>query len=188
MYHKGKFTDIKHPEKYVGDKANIIYRSHWERNVMRWLDGNELVVEWASEEIAIPYEHPIYQKRHKYYPDFYIKFKDGSVKVIEVKPEIQTKKPEKPKSQRKTSRYVNEMITYTINMSKWAKATEVSKRNDFIFEIWTEKTLKEMGILNWETDKTKLLKESTKSKKPKFVDIFKSSKVKSKRPRPKRKS
>lgn len=188
MYHKGKFTDIKHPEKYVGDKTNIIYRSHWERNVMRWLDGNESVVEWASEEIAIPYEHPIYQKRHKYYPDFYIKFKDGSVKVIEVKPEIQTKKPEKPKSQRKTSRYVNEMITYTINMSKWAKATEVSERNDFVFEIWTEKTLKEMGILNWETDKTKLLKESTKSKKPKFVDIFKSAKTKAKRPRPKRKS
>tara|TARA_R110002153_G_scaffold29711_3_gene91085 strand:- start:3308 stop:3868 length:561 start_codon:yes stop_codon:yes gene_type:complete len=186
MYHKGKFTDIKHPEKYVGDITKIIYRSHWERNVMRWLDGNESVAEWASEEIAIPYEHPIYQRRQKYYPDFYVKFIDGTVKVIEVKPEIQTKKPITPKTKNKTSRYVNEMITYTINMTKWAKATEVSQRNNFIFEIWTEKTLKEMGILNWETDKIKLLKESTKSKKPKFVNIFKSAKIK--KPRPKRRS
>lgn len=188
MYHKGKFTDIKHPEKYVGDVTNITYRSHWERNVMRWMDSNESVVEWASEEIAIPYEHPIYQKRHKYYPDFYVKFKDGTVKVIEVKPDVQTKKPIEPKTKKQTnSRYVNAMITYVINMSKWEKATEAAKRNDFIFEIWTENTLKEMGILNWETSKTTLLIESSKSKKPKFVNIFKSTKPRNK-PRPKRKS
>ena len=54
MYHKGKFTDIKHPDKYVGDIRNITYRSHWERNVMRWLDQNDNVIEWASEEVSIP--------------------------------------------------------------------------------------------------------------------------------------
>ena len=65
MYHKGKFTDIKHPDKYVGDIRNITYRSHWERNVMRWLDQNDNVIEWASEEVSIPYQHPIYNRRAK---------------------------------------------------------------------------------------------------------------------------
>jgi len=187
MYHKGKFTDIKNPQKYVGDKNDITYRSHWERNVMRWLDLNENVVEWASEEIAIPYEHPLHKRRYKYYPDFYIKFKNGHVKVVEVKPKVQTEKPAKPKG-KPGHKYLNEMLTYTVNMAKWHKATEVSKDNKFKFEIWTEDTLKNMGILNWETSKTVLLKESKKSKKPKFQSIFKAMKTKPKRPRPTRKS
>jgi hypothetical protein len=200
MYHKGKFTDINHPEKYVGDIRNITYRSHWERNVMRWLDGDKKVLEWASEEISIHYQHPIYNRRAKYYPDFYIKFTDGTVKVIEVKPKIQCEKPMKPKGAKIPKRYINEMMSWAINCEKWDSALKLAERTNIIFEIWTEDTLKAMGILNWETNKSVLMSERTASTKPKLKNIYKAKKkttaakktllVKKQtfRPRPNRKS
>jgi hypothetical protein len=194
MYHKGKFTDIKHPDKYVGDIRNITYRSHWERNVMRWLDNNNDVIEWASEEVSIPYQHPIYNRRAKYYPDFFMKFKDGKIKIIEVKPKEQTEKPMQNKSKRMTKKYVHEMMVWAVNCEKWDAALKYGEQFNYKFEVWTQDTLKEMGILNWETDKTVLLAERTASNKPKLQSIFKAKKKyktsisRNKRPRPKRKS
>ena len=89
MAYKGKFTTFQNPEKYIGDANNVIYRSLWERNVMRWLDENPDIVEWGSEEIAIMYDHPIRGGAAKYYPDFILKDKENVVKVVEVKPAIQ---------------------------------------------------------------------------------------------------
>ena len=43
---------------------------------MLWCDQqNSSVQEWGSEEIVIPYVSPVDGKRHKYYPDFYVKIK-----------------------------------------------------------------------------------------------------------------
>ena len=72
MSYKGKF----HPtntKKYRGDVHNIIYRSLWERKFMVYCDKNPDIVEWGSEEIIIPYMSPLDRKRHRYFPDFYIK-------------------------------------------------------------------------------------------------------------------
>ena len=48
------------------------------------------IVEWGSEEIAIPYRSPIDNRVHRYFPDFYVKLKEttGKIKkyIIEVKP------------------------------------------------------------------------------------------------------
>ena len=82
--------------KYVGDSTNIICRSLWERRVCKYLDTNENVINWGSEEIAIPYISPLDNRRHRYFPDFIVRIKENSgdvkTKVIEVKPFKQTKK------------------------------------------------------------------------------------------------
>lgn len=142
--YKGKFTSLKNPHKYVGNIDNITYRSHWERCAFRWADENPNVAEWASEEIIIPYQHPIKGTRSRYYPDLFLKMSDGLMRLIEIKPKSQTIKPTEPS--RKTKKYLNEVATWVINQEKWKEATEIAKRNNFTFEIWTEETLKEMGI------------------------------------------
>ena len=68
--YKGKLAALNNPDKYTGDVKNITYRSMWERNVMKWCDDNPEVLEWASEEIALPYVHPVTGKIARYYPDF----------------------------------------------------------------------------------------------------------------------
>ena len=72
MPYKGRFAPER-PEKYKGNARNINYRSMWERKVMSSLDRNDNVLEWASEEIIIPYESPLDGKLHRYYPDFWVK-------------------------------------------------------------------------------------------------------------------
>ena len=141
MSYKGTFKP-KNPTKYNGNANNIIYRSLWELRVMKYLDDHPEVIWWASEELIIPYYNPIDNKKHRYFPDFVAKMKrkDGTVMtyVIEVKPEIQTKKPEQ---KRKTKRYIQESMTYVINQSKRKAATEFCKDNGWEFKIITEKHL-----------------------------------------------
>ena len=141
MSYKGTFKP-KNPTKYNGNANNIIYRSLWELRVMKYLDDHPEVIWWASEELIIPYFSPIDNKKHRYFPDFVAKMKrkDGTVMtyVIEVKPEIQTKKPEQ---KRKTKRYIQESMTYIVNQSKWKAATEFCKDHGWEFKIITEKHL-----------------------------------------------
>jgi hypothetical protein len=141
MSYKGTFKP-KNPTKYNGNANNIIYRSLWELRVMKYLDDHPEVIWWASEELIIPYYNPIDNKKHRYFPDFVAKMKrkDGTVMtyVIEVKPEIQTKKPEQ---KRQTKKYIQESMTYIINQSKWKAATEFCKDNGWEFKIITEKHL-----------------------------------------------
>ena len=40
--YKGKYT-LENPDKYVGDKSNIIWRSTWERTAFKWCDRNEII-------------------------------------------------------------------------------------------------------------------------------------------------
>ena len=104
MSYKGKYQP-RNPQKYVGDSTNIIYRSLWERKFMIYCDTNDNVLEYASEEIAIPYRSPIDGKVHRYFPDFYIKVKESNGIIekylIEIKPYKQTMPPPKPKRQTK---------------------------------------------------------------------------------------
>lgn len=141
MSYKGRFVP-KNPKKYAGDASNIIWRSTWERKVMDWLDQSESVVYWSSEELVIKYYNPIDNKIHRYFPDFIVKVKrkDGTVMthVLEVKPEYQTKEPVR---KRKTQKFINEYVTYTINQSKWKAATEFCKDRGWEFRILTEKNL-----------------------------------------------
>ena len=144
MSYKGKYYP-SFPRKYKGDPTNIIYRSLWERKFMVYCDKNQNILEWASEEIAIPYRSPIDNRVHRYFPDFYMKVKEtnGKIKnyVIEVKPAKQTKPPAKPKRQAKG--YIREAYEYARNQAKWKMAKEYCADRQWEFKVVTEK---ELGI------------------------------------------
>jgi hypothetical protein len=141
--YKGVFKP-KNPQKYKGDPTNIIYRSSWEKMVMKYLDDNPGVIWWGSEELPIPYRSPIDQKMHRYFPDFIVKVrrKDGLVMTYlwEVKPYSQTKMPVQ---KRKTHRFLQEAATYAINQEKWRAADIFCREHGWQFQIITEK---ELGI------------------------------------------
>ena len=144
MSYKGKYYP-SFPRKYKGDPTNIIYRSLWERKFMVYCDKNDNILEWASEEIAIPYRSPVDNRVHRYFPDFYMKVKErgGKIKryVIEVKPAKQTKPPVKPK--RQTKGYIREAYEYAKNQAKWKMAREFCADRQWEFKLVTEK---ELGI------------------------------------------
>ena len=133
----------KHPEKYVGDVTNIVYRSSWEWKFMRWCDFNPNVLKWQSEETIIPYICKTDNKPHRYFVDFKLKVrtKDGSEKIylVEVKPKSQTVPPVTPK--RKTKSYNEAVMTYAKNISKWEYATKYCKERGYEFMLITEEHL-----------------------------------------------
>jgi len=142
MAYSGKFVP-SNPQKYVGDYKNIIYRSSWECRVMSWLDKNPDIISWGSEELVIPYKSPVDGRYHRYFPDFIVKCKttENKIKtiVIEIKPDKQTKEPEKRK--RVTKQYVNEVVTYGVNQAKWAACEDYCLDRGWEFKVLTEKHL-----------------------------------------------
>ena len=141
MAYKGLFKP-KNPGKYKGDPTNIIYRSSWEQKVMQWLDSNKNILKWSSEEYRIDYKSPVDGLNHSYYPDFVVwrKTEKGErVMMIEVKPYKQTQPPKKPK--RKTKNYINECMTYGVNLAKWNSAKEYCEMRGWTFRLLTEHEL-----------------------------------------------
>ena len=128
-----------YPKKYVGDPNRIVYRSLLERRFMLYCDRTEDVVNWASEEISIPYISPIDKKLHRYYPDFIVKTAKGRKLIIEIKPYRQTSQPKAPK--RKTKAYLREQLEYIKNNAKWKAAKAFCEDKGFEFKILTEKEL-----------------------------------------------
>ena len=141
-YHQGRYHP-KNPKKYLGDPNNIIYRSSWELEFLRWCDKTANVLEYASEEFSIPYLSPKDNRVHRYYPDFLIKVKEdnGSIKkyVIEIKPKRQTQPPKQ--GARVTKSYINEVTNYAVNQAKWKSARNFCKDNLLEFKIITEDEL-----------------------------------------------
>jgi len=142
MAYRGKYQP-SFPKKYKGDPTNIIYRSLWERKFMVYCDLNEKILEWGSEEIALPYRSPIDNRVHRYFPDFYIKVIESSGKIkkyiIEIKPKKQTAPPPKPK--RQTKSYIYEAYEYAKNMAKWEAAKEWCLDRGYEFKVLTENEL-----------------------------------------------
>ena len=137
--YSGKFQP-SYPRKYKGDPTNIIYRSLWERKFMVYCDLNENILEWGSEEIALPYRSPIDNRIHRYFPDFYIKVRESTGKIqkyiIEIKPKKQCIEPQKQKKHTKT--YIREVTEYAKNQAKWKAASEYCKDRLLQFKVLTE--------------------------------------------------
>ena len=144
MAYRGKYYP-SFPRKYKGDPTNIIYRSLWERKFMVYCDKNAKILEWGSEEIALPYISPHDSRVHRYFPDFYIKVRENTGKinkmVIEVKPKRQCMEPKRPK--RKTKGYIYEVREYARNQAKWKAARTYCLDRGYEFKILTEN---ELGI------------------------------------------
>ena len=144
-YQQGKFKPL-HPEKYKGNPTEICYRSSYELKFMNYCDLNESISEWKSEEFFIPYRSPIDNRIHRYFPDFFIKYKDkeGNIRkvVIEVKPKKDLKMPDQnPK--RKTKSWVYSVKAYAVNQAKWSAARDFCADRGYEFRIFTED---ELGI------------------------------------------
>jgi hypothetical protein len=137
---KGKYTP-RNPKKYVGNIKNIHYRSSWELDVMKFLDNNTEVIKWGSECIAIPYVKPTTGRVHKYYPDFYVEYRNRKGKIIqelvEVKPEKQIKQPTTRGKSKKTQLY--EALTWSVNTAKWRSAELFCHKYGFKWKLVSEK-------------------------------------------------
>jgi hypothetical protein len=148
MSYKGKFKP-KYPKKYKGNPKNIIYRSLLERRFMVYLDNNPSILKWSSEEIIIPYVSPLDNRVHRYFPDFYMKYKtkDNLIveELIEVKPFSQCSPPNPKrkltKTGRKSKRYITEVQSYIINDAKWKQAMKYCESRGWIWRIITEKEI-----------------------------------------------
>ena len=122
MAYKGRYYP-KNPQKYKGDASNIVFRSGWEARVMKWLDLNPDVVKWSSEELFVTYICKTDGKMHRYFPDFLIEFSNGKKLLVEVKPLHQTKPPKKTKKKNDVT-FLNDVMTFAKNESKWQAAQE----------------------------------------------------------------
>ena len=143
MSYSGKYRP-RYPTKYKGDPTNIVYRSLWEKKFMNYCDLTESVNEWASEEFWIPYKSPIDNRTRRYFPDFFVKYKDikGKMRyvVVEVKPKKETKMPPtNPKKRSKSWAY--SVRTWAVNQAKWKAAKEYCKDRKYEFKIMTEDDL-----------------------------------------------
>jgi hypothetical protein len=145
MSYHGKYR-IKTPEKYAGDPTKVEFRSLWERQTFRWLDeGNDAVKRWSSEEVIVPYRCKTDGRLHRYFVDLYIEFKNGKTLLIEIKPKREMTPPKVPK--RKTKRFVNQVMAYVKNQSKWEAATQFAEDRNWQFAVWNECDLKSLGIV-----------------------------------------
>jgi len=135
-YSQGTITvsSLSNPHKYVGKiKNNITFRSSWELSFMKFCDRTDTILEWSSEEKIIIYTNPLDHKKHRYFMDFYIKYKSNRNIIeegyVEIKPYNQAKfwieKTFKPAltsgMSDKSKKYVIE--TFITNKAKW-EATE----------------------------------------------------------------
>jgi hypothetical protein len=141
--YSGKYRPVN-PGKYDGDYSSVVYRSMWERQVFKWCDENTSVVKWSSEETVVPYRCKTDNKMHRYFVDLKIQFKSGQTYLIEIKPKKQTQEPKV--RARKTRGYITEVLTYVKNQCKWVAANEYCADRGMIFEVWTEDTIKALGI------------------------------------------
>ena len=95
---------------------------------MIFLDAHPEVETWSYEKTVIEYVSNVRTKKiRKYYPDFFVKYKDGRVELIEVKPK------------RKLEQAV---------VKKKAEAARLwCEVNGLTYKILTELELKELGLL-----------------------------------------
>jgi hypothetical protein len=122
MAYKGKYQ-IKNTKKYLGDPTKVTYRSLWERQAFKWCENNPRVKRWNSEEIVVPYKCKTDGKLHRYFVDLLVEFDNKDI-----------------------IRYIREVMTYAKNTSKWTAADQYAKHKGWKFQVWTEDTLKNLGI------------------------------------------
>lgn len=131
-YHQDVFNP-KHPSKYVGTFP-IVYRSAWELTFMNVCDQHPSIIQWASESIQIPYQHPVTGKWHRYIPDFLVLYEDKNGKrhgeLIEIKPMSQTIV--------EAARTRKDKEAVLVNTAKWQAAEKFCASKQLKFRIMTE--------------------------------------------------
>lgn len=146
MAYSGAFHP-KNKQKYKGEISKIHYRSNWEKFFMNWLDTNESISSWSSEEVVIPYFSNADGKKRRYFMDFYFKTSDGKEFLIEVKPHKETQPPPKPSmlTAGAKRKFMNEIYTFSVNQDKWKAAKRFAEHRGYTFRILTEHGLRKLG-------------------------------------------
>jgi len=136
---KGKFV-VKNTSKYVGTLVPT-YRSSWELAFMNFCDNNDNILQWASEPIRIPYQHPLTGKMTTYVPDFIVTYRGPNntthAELIEIKPKKQSLIEDKMNSKDRT--------IVAINHFKWEAAQRWCKANGLKFRVITEDDIFRQG-------------------------------------------
>ena len=143
---------VRNAGKYIGDPHNVIARSGWETAVFRWMDGNPDISRWSSEEFPVRYWLPTDRKMHTYWPDVYYETAGGERHLVEIKPKRALMKPNSRRcprgiSAKRRKRRLDEHAEYVRNRSKWEAARRFCDENNLSFHIWTEETLRSLGIM-----------------------------------------
>lgn len=141
MAYRGRYRPINE-SKYVGDVADIVYRSSWEYKLFTYFDSHPNVSKWSSETVIIPYISPIDKRMHRYFVDAWVQFirPNGEIAefLIEVKPNIQRSPPSKSMLPAHPRRYKKALVTYAINQAKWEAAQKVADVKGWKFLIMDE--------------------------------------------------
>ncbi len=66
-----------------------------------------------------------------------IELDNREIVLVEIKPKKETIPPKK---RAKTKRYINEVMTYVKNTSKWQAAQQYADHKGWKFQVWTEET------------------------------------------------
>lgn len=143
-FNQGYYKPI-HPEKYVGDITKIRFMSSWELSFDKFLDHNPNVLRWSAEPFSIPYLKPTTGRIHKYFPDYFVEYKNKSgeliKEILEIKPQKQTtrSKTRNPKSK------LYEDLTFAVNTAKWQAAQKWCDERGLKFKILTELSIFKAG-------------------------------------------
>lgn len=110
---------------FISKKNNgkiMHYRSSYELDVFECLEILGDVLCYDVEPFYIEYIHK--GKIHKYYPDILVKYIDGNVELIEIKPSNQT--------------------NLEVNKSKWSYAESYCINRGWKFEVYTENRINQL--------------------------------------------
>ena len=115
----------KHGHYYSAkNDKEMFYRSSYELVAYKILEQLSKVLKYENEPLRIPYISAEGITKN-YVPDILVTYKDGSIELIEVKPEC----------------FVNDEITQL----KADAAIKYCKENDMEFSFWTERDLKHIN-------------------------------------------
>lgn len=109
---------------------------------MKFFDSRSDVIRWGSEEIIIPYLSPADNRVHRYFPDFFIEYKDkdgNTIKeIVEVKPLHE--------SEEKFAKSERSKEALAVNTAKWKAASLFCAAQGMIFRVLTEKSIFHQGV------------------------------------------
>lgn len=156
MYKNAKkgWYKLVNPEKFIkqqddymksyNESTNSIeYKSSLELASFRFCDASPTVNRFSIEPFPIQYLKPTDNKVHRYFPDLYIEFNNGSKFLVEVKSFNETIAPKKPKKLTKKSEnnYRRMVNTWVVNSAKWTAAKKFCSEKGIKFTFLTEREL-----------------------------------------------
>jgi sarcosine oxidase delta subunit len=133
------FFKPNNPEKYVGNVADIVFRSSYELEFLRRIDNNPDVLKYTSETIKIKYYNPLKQRWARYFVDIFMEVMENGKRVkylVEIKPVNQITQPKHTKH-KKFQTYLTEMATYSVNQAKWQAAKKWCDQHGCKFVVVT---------------------------------------------------